>query len=215
MLDIHRTFAKESFFGFFQVIGTNSKIETIESEVFKKIKDSKLIDFTTFVHFMITDEVVHSYCSDIGVSDFANNLIRRYEYYGQDLEWDISMIDIEILFNSLREHGFIEGDTPRDNFFAIFNPHVETFKNPVVWKDIKELVYFFDKCIEYGFIKNSKYQSFIEEHKMFKTINSKGEYIKSNSLRTTLADVKNESLKTQKFIERTKLIDEFLDYIEI
>lgn len=127
---------------------------------------------------MVTDENIGLYTSDVRVYDFANNLSRRWEYNGKCFDWYISMIDIEILFNSLREHEFIENDTPRDNFFAIFNPRLEIFENPVIWKDIKELVYFFDKCAEYQFYRNNKYQSLIEKFRLFKTVHSKGEIYK-------------------------------------
>ena len=202
MLDVHRNFAKESLFGNFM---------NFKSEGFKEIQDSELIDFRAFSRFMMTDEVIMSYSSDTTVCDFRNNLIRRYEYHGKDLEWNISMIDIEILFNELREKMFIASDTPRNVFFDICNPHLPIFTEPIIWRDIKELVYFLDKCRDLEIIENTKYQSLIENHKMFKTQNSKGNYLKSNSIRTTLSDLKNGILETEKFKQRALLIDNLLE----
>jgi hypothetical protein len=213
LLDVHRSFAKESLFGYFETLKMDGSIKIIESEEFKELKSNKLIDFMTFAHLMESDDMIYSYCEDMWVNDFRRNLIKRYEYNGQDLEWNISIIDIKILFDELRENQFISSDTPRSIFFEIFNPNLSVFHKPIQWNDIKELVYFFDKCIEYGFIKNYKYQSLIEKYKMFTTKRSEGNYIKSGSLRSTLSDVKNESLKTVAFEQRIKLIDEFMDYV--
>ena len=213
MLDFHRKFAKESLFGHFVSRKLDGRIETIESEEFKILKDSQFINFTTFARFMTTDEVINSYSEDTRVHNFTNNLIERYEYNGQDLEWNISMIDIEILFESLRDNQFIAHDTPRNIFFEIFNPNLSIFYKPIQWKDVKELVYFFDKCVEYGFIENNKYQLLIEKYRMFTTKDSKGDYLKSRSLSVTLSDVKNGTLNTVAFQQRTNLIDEFLDYV--
>lgn len=215
LLDIHRKFAHESVFGNSEILKMDGSIKTIESEEFKELKSNQLIDFMTFARLMKSDDMIYSYCEDIWVGNFANNLIKRYEYYGQDLEWNISLIDIQILFVKLRENQFIASDTPRNIFFEIFNPNLSVFYEPIQWKDIKELVYFFDKCIECGFIKSHKYQSLIEKYKMFTTKRSEGNYIKSGSLRTTLSDVKNESLKTEPFEQRIALIDEFLEYVTL
>ena len=213
MLDIHRDFAKESLFGYFETLKMDGSTKIIESEEFKGLKSNKLIDFMTFARLMESDDMIYSYCEDIWVNDFRRNLIKRYEYNGQDLEWNISIIDIKILFDELRENQFIAPATPRSPFFQIFNPHLSVFSEPIEWRDIKELVYFFDKCIEYRFIKNYKYQSLIEKYKMFTTKRSEGNCIKSGSLRSTLSDVKNESLKKVAFEQRIKLIDEFMDYV--
>jgi hypothetical protein len=214
MLVIHRNFAKESFFGHFETLKLDGSIETIESEEFKLLKDNQLIDFTTFARFMTTDEIINSYSEDLRVNDFTNNLIRRFEYDGQDLEWNISMIDIEILFDVLRENQFISSDTPRSIFFEIFNPHLSVFNKPVVWKDIKELAYFLDKCKEYSLFENYKYQNIVEKYRMFKTNHSKGDFVKSNSLRTTLSDVKDEFgnySEDKEFLKRVKFLEEMFD----
>lgn len=199
MLDIHRDFAKWCVFG-------NGE------DIFNE-EELKLISFEKYAYLMQKDDILNSYSEDIRVGDFAQVLSERYEYYGKDLRWNISIIDIEILFDTFRENGFIENDTSRKSFFAIFNPHLEVFENPVIWKDIKELVYFLDKCREWGIMENTKYQSLIENYKMFKTKNSKGNYLKSNSIRTTLSDLKdvNGILKTKKFEERAELIDSFIE----
>lgn len=202
MLDIHRNFAKESLFGDFR---------SFQSEEFKKLKDNQLIDFTFFSRLIITDDIINSYSDDIRVCDFTSNLIERNEYYGNDLEWNISMIDIEILFNGLRENQFIAHDTPRNIFFEIFNPNLSIFINPIVWQDVKELAYFLDKCKEYSLFENYKYQNIVEKYRMFKTNFSKGDYIKSNSIRTTLADVKDEFgnySENQKFLKRVEFLEE-------
>ena len=218
MLDIHRKFAHESVFGNFEILQIDGSIETIESDEFEKIKSSPLIDFTTFARFMKTDEEINSYCEDINVGYFVINRIERSEYYRNSLQWNIYMIDIEILFNNLRENQFIAPDTSRNTFFQIFNPYLSVFSEPIEWRDIKELVYFLDKCREYSFLGNTKYQNVVEKYRMFKTNFSKGDYIKSNSLRTTLADIKNEFgnySENQKFLQRTKLLDEFLEYVTL
>lgn len=215
MLDVHRKFAKESFFGHFETLKMDGSIETIESEEFQILKDNQLINFTTFARFMTTDEVINSYSGDIRVFNFTNNLIRRYEYKGQDLEWNISMIDIEILFERLIENQFIAPDTPRNIFFEIFNPNLSIFTNPIVWQDVKELAYFLDKCRDYGFIESNKYQSLIEKYRMFTTKRPKGNYIKSSPLSSTLSGVKDGSLNTAIFEQRIKLIDEFLEDVTI
>ncbi len=205
MLEVHRNFAIESLFWGFR---------SIQSEESELVKGSKLIDFTTFARFMTADEIIYSYSEDIRVDNFADNLSRRFEYHGQDLEWNISMIDIEILFDVLRENQFIASDTPRSIFFEIFNPHLSLFDKPVVWKDIKELAYFLDKCKEYSLFENYKYQNIVEKYRMFKTNHSKGDFVKSNSLRTTLADVKDEFgnySENQKFLRRVEFLEEMFE----
>lgn len=225
MLDVHRKFAKYCLFGDKPINPCGCKvlgvewIEEFDVTNLLTIEDRRLIDFMTLSRLMATDNVIHSYCEDIRISDFANNLIERNEYYltsVKNLEWDdISIIDIEILFDSLRENQFIASDTTRDTFFEIFNPHLSVFDKPIQWQDIKELAYFLDKCIEYGFIKNNKYQSLIEKYRMFTTKRPKGNYIKSSSLSSTLSDVKNGSLNTATFEQRIKLMDEFLEDVTI
>ena len=201
MLDAHRNFAKDSLFGSFR---------SFESEGFKKIKCSELIDFTFFSRVMVTDEIINSYCGDTRVSNFTSNLIERYEYYGEDLEWNISIIEIEILFNVLRENQFIAPDTPRNIFFEIFNPNLSMFVNPIVWQDVKELGYFLDKCREYSLLLNFKYQSIVERCRMFKS-NLSGDFLTASSISSTLSDVKDKFgnySENQKFITRMKKFDE-------
>ena len=77
----------------------------------------------------------------------------------------------------------------------------------------KELVYFLDKCRAYSILGKHRYQSFIEKYKMFKTINSKSDYLKANSIRTTLADIKNESLLNNEFKLRINIIDNMIENI--
>jgi hypothetical protein len=220
MLDVHRRFANSCLFGdkipslyncvTFGVVC----IEEFYSDNLQKKDYMKLIDFTTFVRFMRTDGMINSYCEDVRVSNFAMILSDNGEYYRQDLEWNISMIDIEILFDVLRENQFIASDTPRSIFFEIFNPHLSVFNKPVVWKDIKELAYFLDKCKEYSLFENYKYQNIVEKYRMFKTNHSKGDFVKSNSLRTTLSDVKDEFgnySEDKEFLKRVEFLEEMFD----
>lgn len=219
-LAIHRRFAKDCTCGVGKplpfemclVIGV-FWIKEFGNNDELSFEECKSINFKTFSKLMKTDRVLHSFSEDVFIEHFEYYLSKYSRIYDYGLSWNISIVDIEILFNELRKHFFIHHEISRDVFFEIFNPQVKTFGSAVVWKDIKELVYFLDKCREYSILGKHRYQSFIEKFKMFRTVNSKGDYLKANSLRTTLANIKNESLLNNEFKVRMRILDDIIDNI--
>ncbi len=221
-LAIHRKFAKDCLCGIERELSLEvcEIVGVIWIREFDKIdelslEECKSVSFKKFSKLMKTDRILYSFSEDVFIEHFEYYLSKYSRIYKYGLSWHISIIDIEILFNEFRKHSFVDINTSRDDFFEIFNPQIEIFSQAIVWKDIKELVYFLDKCREYSILKKNSYQSFIEKFKMFKTINSKGDYLRANSLRTILANIKNESLLNNEFVLRLRIIDEIVENITV
>jgi len=116
------------------------------------------------------------------------------------LNKSLSNKQIEYLYNSLLELGYISNNTTLNLFNDAFSIQISETKHPIHWlKSNKALAYLLLNLDLKSFITNS-YQSGIEKYKLIK-VGSKHKYIDSSSLSTAASESRKIPPKESKVLD--------------
>lgn len=101
--------------------------------------------------------------------------------------WAGTDSQIELLFQELKDKGYIAQNTYFKTFTDIFSGSLAKCK-PLQWRCFnREIVYLFSQLDNYNLLSTHEWQSIIGKYKLF--INKKGNFMKANDLSSALTEI--------------------------